>query len=501
MGGGRGNGLRRNAEATGGGGSAGRLETAATGWEACDRDGHPTVWGELGEDFLDDFAVDVGEAEVSALGTVGEFGVVEAEEVKEGGVEVVDVDFVLHGVEAEFVGFAEGGTALDAAAGEPHGEGVGVVVAAVVAALDHGGAAEFAAPDDEGVLEEAALFEILNEGGAGLIDVLAVLLQPADEVAVLVPGFVEKFDEADAAFDESSGEEAVVGEGGFAGGGTVELLDVFGFAGDVGDFGGDVLHAEGHFEGVDAALDFGVADRVEAFLVEAVDGVDGGALGVAGDAFGIGEVEDGIAGGAELDAFVNGGEEAGAPVGGAAGGALLAGGHDHEGGEVVGFRSEGVGDPGAEGGAAELLGAGGEEDLGGGVVEGLGVHGADEGDVVGLRADVGEDFGHLDAGLAVFLELELGAEEGVFGIDEGGAVVLEEFGGGLGAVEAGEVGFVVEEVEVAGGAAHEEEDDVLGFGGLWGGLGGEGIGEVGGVGFPGEEGGEGDGAEAEAAVL
>jgi hypothetical protein len=39
--------------------------------------------------------VDVGEAEVAALGAVGEELVVEAEAVEEGGLDVVDVDGVL----------------------------------------------------------------------------------------------------------------------------------------------------------------------------------------------------------------------------------------------------------------------------------------------------------------------------------------------------------------------------------------------------------------------
>ena len=54
----------------------------------------------------------VGEAEVAALETVGEFLVIEAEEVEERGVEVVDVDFVFDDAEAEFVGRAEDGAAF-----------------------------------------------------------------------------------------------------------------------------------------------------------------------------------------------------------------------------------------------------------------------------------------------------------------------------------------------------------------------------------------------------
>jgi hypothetical protein len=89
-----------------------------------------------------------------------------------------------------------------------------VVVAAVVAALDHRRAAEFAAPDDQRVVEQAALLEILDQGGAGLVGVLAVAGEVLLEVAVLVPRFVEELHEADAALDQAPGEQAVVGETG-----------------------------------------------------------------------------------------------------------------------------------------------------------------------------------------------------------------------------------------------------------------------------------------------
>ena len=112
--------------------------------------------------------MDVGEAEVAAGVVVGEFLVIEAEEVENGGLEIVDVDGVFGGGEAEFVGGAVDVTALHSTAGHPHGEAVVVVVAAFMvpafgSRLGHfhgGGAAEFAAPDDEGFVEEAALFEI-----------------------------------------------------------------------------------------------------------------------------------------------------------------------------------------------------------------------------------------------------------------------------------------------------------------------------------------------------
>ena len=116
---------------------------------------------DLGEDFVDDVALDVGEAEVAAGVAVGEFFVIETEEMEDGGVEVVDVDAVLGGLESEVVGGAVDVAAFDAPACQPHGESVVIVVATVDFAavaswgghFDDGGASEFAAPDDEGFVE------------------------------------------------------------------------------------------------------------------------------------------------------------------------------------------------------------------------------------------------------------------------------------------------------------------------------------------------------------
>src|SRR5687768_13336421 len=97
--------------------------------------------------------MDVRQAEVAALEAVGEALVVEAEEVEDGGLEVVDVVLVLDHAEAQLVGLADDLAGLYAAAGEPHGVGVDVMVAADrVADLAHRRAAELAPPDDQRVL-------------------------------------------------------------------------------------------------------------------------------------------------------------------------------------------------------------------------------------------------------------------------------------------------------------------------------------------------------------
>src|SRR5436309_3352258 len=57
-----------------------------------------------GEDVSHHPAVDVGQAEVSTGVAVGELLVVEAQEVEDGGVEVVDVDALFGRVHAQLVG-------------------------------------------------------------------------------------------------------------------------------------------------------------------------------------------------------------------------------------------------------------------------------------------------------------------------------------------------------------------------------------------------------------
>ena len=75
--------------------------------------------------------VHVGQAEVPAGVAVGELLVIEAHELEDGRLQVVNMDLVLDGLEAKLVGGADRLAALDAAAGQPDAEAVVVVVPAV----------------------------------------------------------------------------------------------------------------------------------------------------------------------------------------------------------------------------------------------------------------------------------------------------------------------------------------------------------------------------------
>jgi len=114
--------------------------------------------------------------------------VIESELVEDGGVDVVDVGFIDDGVVADLVGLAVADAAFDSTAGHPGGEAMGVVVAAGFGGfLCEGEPSEFAAPDDEGVFEEAALIEVGEESGDGGIGFAGELTVVSFDVVVAVP--------------------------------------------------------------------------------------------------------------------------------------------------------------------------------------------------------------------------------------------------------------------------------------------------------------------------
>ena len=228
------------------------------------------------------------------------------------------MDAVLDGFETELVGGAVNVAAFRAAAGEPHREAVVVVVAAgggvdflALRKFDRRGAAEFAAPDDEGVVEEAALFEIGEEGGEALAAFVGEAAVAFLNVVVAVPRLertVPDLDVAHAALYEAAGNEHLFRLRGIA----VERANGGGFAVDVEGVGRSGLHPKRCLETLDARLEGGVG---AGGLVAAVEGggeVELRALG-GGVEVGVGEMVDEVGGFAvlrfDVSALVGAGEE------------------------------------------------------------------------------------------------------------------------------------------------------------------------------------------------
>ena len=97
------------------------------------------------------------------------------------------------------------------------------------------------------------------------------------------------------------------------------------------------------------------------------------------------------------------------------------------------------------------------------MVELVGVHGLDEGHVIDEFAEVGQQFADPGAALAVALELVGRAEQLGVALDEGEALVLEQFlGAGL-HVQLDQLGLVVEQLLLGRSARHVQINDALGL--------------------------------------
>jgi hypothetical protein len=135
--------------------------------------------------------MDVGEAEITPLESVGKLMVIHAEEVQESGVQVVHVNLVFSGIETKIIGRSVDRSGLDAATRHPNGVSMRMMIPTDLIGLEgplhHRSPTELSAPKDQGFVEKTALLEILDEGDRRLIGLGATLLQIEDEIAIGPP--------------------------------------------------------------------------------------------------------------------------------------------------------------------------------------------------------------------------------------------------------------------------------------------------------------------------
>src|SRR5438552_13135725 len=147
--------------------------------------------GGLAEDVSDHLSVHVSQPVVSSLEFVGEPFMIDAEEVENGRLQVMDVDGIFYDVVAEFVSRAINYAGLYARPCHPKGETARVVVAAIIGggqfSLRVIGAAKFAAPDDQRLIEQTALFQVGDKTETGLIHILALTADAIRQAAMMVP--------------------------------------------------------------------------------------------------------------------------------------------------------------------------------------------------------------------------------------------------------------------------------------------------------------------------
>ena len=306
---------------------------------------------------------------------------------------------------------------------------------------------------------------------ARLIDVAALLGQPAGDVGVRVPIVVIDLHEAHAALDHPPGQQGRVGErAGLLRRVAVELVGRFGLAGDVGQLRHAGLHAIRQLVLLNARVRLRIAELLVVQLVERADAVEARAADIARHAGRIVDVQDRIAGRAEAHARVLAGQKPARPEPRRNRlhllGVRAAGDHHHERRQVVVERAQAVRAPRAEARPARHLVAGLHERDRRLVVDRLGVHAADEHEVVGHLLHPRQQLADPHARLAAPLELvhrrrdrEAGLAAGhrrepLAHADRFGQVLVEPFL---------HDGLVIEQIHLRRAADHVQVDDVLGL--------------------------------------
>ena len=151
-------------------------------------------------------------------------------------------------------------------------------------------------PQDERVLEQAALLEILHERGAGLVHIERSLRHFLGDRAVVIPRAVVELDEAHATLGEAAREQAVRGEGAVAGSlHAIHFEHLFRLLREIGELGDGSLHLERHLVLRDARLDFRIDPLGGKDAVEPLHFLDDLPLGALADARGIADVVHGVA--------------------------------------------------------------------------------------------------------------------------------------------------------------------------------------------------------------
>ena len=129
------------------------------------------------QQFLDNFTRNIGQPEVASLETIDQFRMIKPQQMENGRMKIMNMDFIPRCVESKIIRLSQGDTRLDPSACQPNGEAIGMMIPAIIAPLNHGCATELAPPDNQCILQHAPLFEILEQGCTGLICVQAVFLQ------------------------------------------------------------------------------------------------------------------------------------------------------------------------------------------------------------------------------------------------------------------------------------------------------------------------------------
>ena len=115
------------------------------------------------QQLMDDLAMHIGQPEITSSVPIGESFMVHAEQVQDGGLQVMNIHFVIPQVVSEFITAAMDDTTLDAGSCKPRAVHTGMVTSAIGARRgDEWAAAKLCGKDDQGIIEHSPRFQVLQ---------------------------------------------------------------------------------------------------------------------------------------------------------------------------------------------------------------------------------------------------------------------------------------------------------------------------------------------------
>ena len=212
---------------------------------------------------LNDVSPHIGQAEVTALEPECELRMVEPQQMQDRGLDIMNMEGVVDGGEAELVGLAERDTRPDTGAGHPHGEQSMWWLRPIDSRISPIGVRPNSPPQTTRVESSRPRdFEVFDQGRARLVDFAAdavkVFSQGLVGPAMVVPIGVIELNEPDSALDQPACQQAVVGERRLARPAAIQAQGFGGLGSQVDELRRARLHLIGGFVGVDAGRDFRV---------------------------------------------------------------------------------------------------------------------------------------------------------------------------------------------------------------------------------------------------
>jgi hypothetical protein len=123
--------------------------------------------------------MDVGQSKRPTCVSEYQAFMIDAQLMQDCGLDVMHMNWIFDGSEAEFIGLSERLPAANPTSSHPHGECLWVVVAAQLASqgytcFNHGRSSELAAPYDQRLVQHASLFQIEDQSCTGLVCLFAL---------------------------------------------------------------------------------------------------------------------------------------------------------------------------------------------------------------------------------------------------------------------------------------------------------------------------------------